>query len=87
MTIEEICLQAILHYGAGYQLRKVQEECAEFIVAAMHYEQGRVSAGPVIEELADLIIMTTQARLIFGPQLVDEAVDKKLTRLRERMAA
>ncbi len=81
----EIYRQAVLKYGPAHQMLKAKEECAEFLVATMQYEQNRVPVTVVIDELADVIIMMQQARLILGSENVDDAIRRKLDRLVERM--
>lgn len=87
MKASAIYQRAIDIYGPENQMMKAKEECAEFIVATLHYEQGRVPLETVIEELADVIITSQQARLILGPELVDLAIDRKLARLVVKMSS
>ncbi len=79
--------RAIHIYGAEHQMNKAKEECAEFIVATLQYEQGRKPVEAVIEELADVMITAQQARLILGAEQVDAVIDRKLARLVETMSA
>ncbi len=87
MTEKSIYQRAIDMYGPELQMLKAKEECAEFLVATLQYEQGRVPIGAVINELADVIITSRGARLILGPELVDLAIDRKLARLEGRMSS
>lgn len=81
MKPSEIYRRAIRVFGPQHQMRKAQEECAEFLVTTMHYEQGRAPLDAVIDELADVLVMAEQARLILGADLVDAAKQRKLDRL------
>lgn len=55
---ETIAKLAIEKYGHAAQLRQLQEECAELIVAVNHYfRQRRNSREELIEEVADVTIM------------------------------
>lgn len=87
MTPNAIYRRALEVYGPEHQMMKAKEECAEFLVAALKYEQGREPIGAVIEELADVLITAQQARLILGPELVDLAIEKKLNRLVATMSS
>ena len=81
MSPSEIYRRAIKVYGPAHQIAKAKEECAEFIVATLQYEQGRLPIEAVVEELADVLITSQQARLVLGPEQVDAAVQRKLDRL------
>ncbi len=87
MKPEAIYQRAIEAFGPDHQMSKAKEECLEFLLATAQYEQSRVRIGAVVEELADVIITTQQARLILGPDLVDAAIKRKLDRLLETIAA
>ena len=64
MTTEEevqIIKDAVDTYGFESQRKILQEECAELIVAASHYDRGRPGAyDNFLEELADVDIMISQ---------------------------
>jgi NTP pyrophosphatase (non-canonical NTP hydrolase) len=83
---ETILRAALASYGCDRQILKMAEECAELTVALHHFQDGKVPAAKVIEELADVLIMANQMRLLFGPSHVDLAVDYKLDRLGKRVA-
>jgi len=80
---ERLLLDALGIYGAEFQLEQTIEECAELIVALRHLRRGKTS--DVVTELADVAIMIQQMRLLFGAQAFDMEVEKKLTRLQERL--
>lgn len=71
-------------YGDDAQLEMVVEECGELVVALQHRKRGRGS-DEAVDELADAIIMTEQARVILGADAVDAAIARKLARLDERV--
>lgn len=87
MKASAIYRRAIDMYGSESQMAKAKEECVEFVLAMLHYEQGRQNVGAVIDELADVIITSQQARLILGPESVDAAIDRKLARLVVNMSS
>lgn len=84
----EVCKRAIGTYGAKSQIPIAAEEAAEFIQALMKTfrysgEIPEEVRNHIVEELADLAIVTTEIRLIFG--IVDTelntVIDRKLSRL------
>lgn len=81
----KIIKEAIDTFGFDSQRRLLQEECAELIVAASHYDRGRPGAYEnFVEELADVEIMISQ--MIYALQAnTDEWKEKKLARLKERI--
>lgn len=86
MIDERLMHVALGHYGEAGQLRVLQEECGELIVAVSHYFRGRTDAPEELaEELADVTIMVAQARLIVGEKAADDALARKLERLARRM--
>ena len=77
--------RVICHFGEASQLRMLSEECSELSAAVNRFFRSRHDTTPLVEEVADVTIMIAQARLILGEQEVDEAVARKLTRLKERV--
>lgn len=87
---EPILLEAINTYGEESQLRMLQEECAELIVAVNHYLRGRIKAEDLVEEMADVRIMQDTVRMIMakdsGAEVnLQEVIDKKMKRLKNRL--
>ena len=78
---ESIFRSAIQTFGAQMQFLKLREEIAELQVAMARYELLRDSIDSVVEELADVIIMTSQARIMLGTERVDAVIEQKLARL------
>lgn len=87
-TIEQVnslFRRSIEAYGAIPQLRMVQEEAGELITAINHFLRGREGGQQsMVEEVADCLIMLHQARILAGPEKVDQVVREKLARLSER---
>lgn len=82
--------------GREKQLRQLQEECAELIVAINHYlraeqEYNFIGIGlascNLIEEVADVEIMLAQLPCMFAEfrQAVNGTKQKKLEKLKERV--
>ena len=84
MTTEQIAIltKAVNHYGKDNQIRKAIEELAELIRALAI---GNVDG--VCDEMADVEIMMWQLRYIVGGGAVDNYVEHKIKRLRDRMEA
>lgn len=81
-----IYARALEHYGSMDQMGQCIEECAELIVALHQYLRGRITSHVVAGEVADVLIMAEQMRLLFGAADVDKAKRMKLARLEKRMS-
>lgn len=71
------------HYGRTHQEKKALEELAELQVAITHH----VSAEDVLSEIADVLIMAEQIRLMWNisPAQVVSEIDRKVDRTLERI--
>lgn len=87
MTVEEkaCCLRIVNHYGVTNQELKTIEECAELISALLHKARGRATVDEVVDEIADVMIMTQQLSFIYGQRKVDNRIKEKLDRQIERI--
>jgi len=81
MTDREVCALAIEKFGKWPQLRQLQEECAEVVVAVNHLQRGRITDEEFLGECADVEIMILQARVIYGDEAVDRVKAEKIKRL------
>lgn len=83
MTDEQkrMCLRAIDHFGVDHQKEKAVEELLELGTEIMHDLDGRARMDAIREELADVIIMAEQIRIIYGGAEVDRWIERKLVRL------
>ena len=80
--------QIALHYG-DKQIEKTIEELGELIVALSKFSQKicQENQANVIEEIADVEIMTAQLKYLFCWDMkVDAIKNQKLNRQLERMA-
>lgn len=77
--------EAVDTWGIDAQVDMAEEEAAEFIVASKHVGRGRSDLDDVIDELADLRIMQEQLTEFVGRDRVEERVEDKMDRLRERL--
>lgn len=77
--------EKLLSFGENVQLRQVQEEAAELVVAISHHLRGVPGGtGELIEEIADMEIMMDQIRIMFGHEPMAGAIKKcKRTKLRK----
>ena len=83
MTDTEVCRKAVSTWGVDNQLDQAIEECAELICAIRHHRRGRSCS--LVEEIADVEIMISQMRLIFGAGVIDAVKKAKLARLAEKL--
>lgn len=77
-------------YGSKKQCAMLQEECLE-LASALHkylnrYDGSEKDFFNIHSEIADVLIMLEQAKIIFSESLVKYYVDKKLCRQKERMS-
>ena len=79
------CTRAVARYGATLQMNQLQEECAEYVVALSHMRRGRVGVNEVADEVADIVIMCEQAGQIFGGNILESAIERKLAKLEARL--
>jgi NTP pyrophosphatase (non-canonical NTP hydrolase) len=74
---QRICLRAIDHFGIRHQKKKLIEEMGELQTEICREQDARTNIEKVREELADVIIMCQQMRLIYGAADVDRWIEKK----------
>lgn len=68
------------------QLNQTQEECAELITAINKLRRSKTgSYESVQKEIADVIIMLTQCKLIMGINGINDIINEKLNRCEERL--
>lgn len=77
--------KALEKWGATAQITMVYEELGELATALARYERGRATDEDVITELADVTIMCEQMGLLFGNEKYEEEINRKITRLQERL--
>ena len=82
---KRICLRAVDHYGAEHQKGKAIEELGELLVELSREPDNRATREKIREELADVMIMCEQLRIIYGAAETDSWIDRKLERLRGLM--
>ena len=84
---KEIFQKAIEKWGQGAQYEMIIEECLELatILQKAKRKQRKIDPIKVAEEIADVIIMVEQAKLMFGEQLIAMKIAEKLDRLEKRL--
>ena len=70
------------HYGYDAQREQFIEECAEAILAAQKCKRhgSKDNFEALCGEVADVLVMAQQMRLLMGAKVIDEIIDKKLNR-------
>ena len=86
---EELLEKAIDVWGFDAQCEMIIEECLELVLALQKLKRLRGDKKQkfdnVIDEIADVKIMITQAQMLFPKDLIDARVDYKMNRLKERL--
>lgn len=78
MVQSDLYEKLVKQYGKDHQLQVMVEEMGEAITAiSQRQNRGRGTEDDMIEEIADVVIMTEQMRVIFGDKLI-QAVLKKM---------
>lgn len=77
------------HYGFVAQREQFIEECSEAILAAQKFKRTSNNGNFInlAEEVADVLIMAEQMRILISQSLIDEFIQKKLKRQLERIKA
>lgn len=74
------------HYGFTSQANMLCEEAAEFTVALNKLRRGHAeSYNNVKEELADVLVIALQLRLLLGVQDIDNIMNEKIQRQLNRI--
>lgn len=76
---------AVEAWGIDAQADMAEEEAAEFIAASKHYARGKVGSDELVDELADIRIMQEQLAEFIGRERVEQRIQEKMDRLRERL--
>ena len=79
MDFYDLCKYALDKWGLDSQLDMLAEECGEFIVALNHYRRKRISREKLLEEIADISVMSSEM-MVYFPEL-QVIADRKIRRL------
>jgi NTP pyrophosphatase (non-canonical NTP hydrolase) len=77
----ELYRRTLEKWGEQAQYDQAIEECAELTTALLHYRRDKTDASTVIDEMADVILMLGQLRWMFGPEEVEQALERKRVKL------
>jgi NTP pyrophosphatase (non-canonical NTP hydrolase) len=84
--MEQTLRKAIDKYGEIRQIEKLEEECLELALAIRQWRnKGGLNSeayAKIVDEIADVDIMLTQAKIIFPIDLIDERKEFKIKRLK-----
>lgn len=81
-NVIKVCKTAIDHYGETHQKVKAMEELSELsTVIARDINDDHSSREEIIDELADVYIMTQQLAIMYGEGHVIKRVYEKADRL------
>ncbi|PLX78764.1 MAG: antitoxin [Desulfuromonas sp.] len=69
-------------WGEEAQYDQAVEECAELIACLKHFKRNKVGDDRIVDELADVTLMVGQLTWMFGPDRVEQAIERKLEKLR-----
>lgn len=89
MTTKEKIMKIAYHYGFDSQLNKTIEECGELIKAISKYKGNSFKSeylDNLEEEVADVLIMINQLRILISKPKIDEIIEYKLDRQLKRMS-
>ena len=86
---DSILENAIERWGIDAQCEMIIEECLELALALQKMKRLRGDKDKkyanTIDEIADVKIMIRQAERIFDSKLINQRVDFKMNRLKERL--
>lgn len=94
---QRIFHDSLAAYGLDCQLDQVQEEAIELALAIRKYKRAKLAIAyttidelsirqdELISEIADVIIMTQQCRLMFNDEQIHSEIQRKLYRQRKRL--
>ena len=85
LDIERIALAAIDRWGIEHQKTKCIEEIGELLSEMSREQDSRTTKWLIAGEIADVMILMEQLRIIYGQTRVDSMLEIKANRLAERL--
>lgn len=76
--LDGLARSAINHWGADKQFAQAEEEAIELALELVRIRRNRQDWDAILEEAVDNYIMATEIFILFGPEKVNEMLDKKL---------
>lgn len=80
-----VLIDALQTWGVDEQFGMANEEFAECITAINQFKRGRICREKLASEIADVFIMANQLAIIAGEPEVQEQIEYKLNRLKDRL--
>lgn len=78
--LDRLARSAINHWGADKQFAQAEEEAIELALELVRIRRNRQDWEAILEEAVDNYIMVTELFILFGPEKVNEMLDKKLNK-------
>jgi NTP pyrophosphatase (non-canonical NTP hydrolase) len=89
MIDRKILKKAIEKWGKPAQIEMVKEECLELALALQKLNRKRgdiaTKVDNIFDEIADVSIMIEQCRILFDEEQIDERINFKMNRLKQRI--
>ena len=79
----DLLCKAVCEWGKTAQVDMMIEECGELVSALSQERRGR--KVDVASEIADVMIMAEQMRIMYGAYEVDVAINAKMYRLKQKL--
>lgn len=77
---------SLVKWGEDKQVLKMAEECSELAVECHHWVgRGKLNENKFAEEIADVIIMLEQMKLIVNPITLKQAILNKQLKLQSAL--
>jgi hypothetical protein len=84
--LDQLYKDCVDFWGIERQIRMMQEECAELVIAGSHYLRGRKTGlEDLIEELADAQLMINQIKTFVGKENVKHMMDIKSDYIKKKL--
>ncbi len=85
MVITTLYQEAVTKFGNQHQLYVTAEEMAEATAKIIQFlNRGRDVEEEMIDEIADVVIMTEQCKVMYGERLI-LAIHKKLKKVQQHV--
>jgi len=68
---EEVYKDALEIWGINHQILLLSEECGEVITALNHLKRGRINTESLLEEFADVDVVSDQLIQYYGKEKID----------------
>lgn len=78
VRLDRLARSAINHWGADKQFAQAEEEAIELALELVRIRRNRQDWDSILEEAVDNYIMVTEIFILFGPEKVNEMLNKKL---------